>query len=81
MKLSSSMLALLLACLIALPLAGPSVGASEEKPVAAPLPAAEGEKKNPLVEEAEDLVANVEKTGKETTDLQSKLAGVNGEDR
>ena len=81
MKLSSSVLALLLACLFALPLAVPSVGASEEKPVAAPLPAAEGENKNPLVEEAEGLVANVEKTEKEAVDLQSKLAGANGEDR
>ena len=81
MKLSSSMLALLLACLIALPLAVPSVGASEEKPAATPAPAAEGEVKNPLVEEAEGLVANIEKTEKETAGLQTKLAGVNGEDR
>ncbi len=81
MKLSSSILALLLAALIALPLSVPSVGASEEKPAAAPLPAAEGEKKNPLVEEAEGLVANIEETEKETAGLQSKLASANGEDR
>lgn len=81
MKLSSSMLVLLLACLIALPLAVPSVGASEERPSATPLPAAEGEKENPLGEEAEGMVANVEKTEKESVDLQSKLAGANGEDR
>jgi len=81
MKLSSSTLALLLACLIALPLAVPFAGASEEKPAETPVPAEKGEKKNPLVEEAEGLGANVEKTGKETADLQSKLAGVNGEDR
>ena len=81
MKLSSSMLALLLACLIALPLTVPSVGASEEKPATTPAPTAEGEKKNPLLEEAEGLVANIEKTEKEAVDLQSKLAGANGEDR
>ena len=81
MKLSSSMLAPLLACLIALPLAAPFAGASQEKPDASPVPAAEGEEKNPLVVAAEELVASVEKTGNETADLRSKLAGVNGEDR
>jgi small conductance mechanosensitive channel len=81
MKPSSSMLALLLACLITLPLAPPSVGAAEEKLVETPTPAAEGVEKNPLVEEAEGLVANVEKTEEEIAGLQSKLAGANGEDR
>jgi SHS2 domain-containing protein len=80
-KPSSSVLALLLACLIALPLALPSVGAAEEKPFETPAPAAEGVENTPLVEEAEGLVANVDKTEEETAGLQSKLAGASGEDR
>jgi len=81
MKLSSSMIAILLAILIALPLTVPFAGASEEKPAETPVTAAEGEKKNPLVEEAEGLVASVQKTRDETLSLQSKLAGATGEDR
>ena len=81
MKFSSSMLALLLACLIALPLAVPFAGASKDDPAGTSVPATEAEEKNPLVEEAEGLVANVEKTREEMASLQSKLAGANGEDR
>ena len=54
MKLSSSMLALLLACLIALTLAVPFVEAAKEEPAKTPGPAV-GEEKNPLVAEAEGI--------------------------
>jgi small conductance mechanosensitive channel len=81
MKLSSSMLALLLACLIALPLTLPCPVNAEENPVETPAPTAEAEKKNPLVEEAETLIASAVETSKEVADLRSKAPAVNGEDR
>jgi small conductance mechanosensitive channel len=81
MKLSSSVLALLLVILIALPLTVPFAQASKDDPAGTSVPAAQEEAKNPVVEEAQGLVANVEKTRDEVVDLQSKLAGANGEDR
>jgi small conductance mechanosensitive channel len=81
MKLSSSMLAILLATLISLPLSAPSARASEEKPAETPVAAAEGNERNPLVEEAEGLVASVQKTREQMVSLRSKLAGATGEDR
>jgi small conductance mechanosensitive channel len=80
MKLSSSLLALLLASLIALPLTLPSVVASEDKPAETSVPA-EAEKKDPLVKEAEGLVANIQKTRQEIAEGESQLAAANGEDR
>ncbi len=66
MRIPSIPLALLLAGLVAL----------------TPAPAfAEAPEKNPLLEEAEGLVARVEKAEQEADGLRSKLAGVNGEDR
>jgi small conductance mechanosensitive channel len=81
MKHFSSVLAILLAILIALPLAVPFAGASEETPVEEPVQASEGGEKNPLVEKAEGLVLKLEETQKETLELQSKAAALNGEDR
>ncbi|MGW8323836.1 MAG: mechanosensitive ion channel family protein, partial [Thermodesulfobacteriota bacterium] len=81
MKLSSSVFAILLAILISLPLSAPYAKASKEKPAETPAAAAVGEEKNPLVEEADGLVASIRKTREETVSLQSKLAGATGEDR
>jgi small conductance mechanosensitive channel len=81
MKLSSSMLGLLLAGLIAIPLTVPFAGASDEKPVQTLAPVPKGEERNPLMVAAEGLVASVEKTREETAKLESKLPASNGEDR
>jgi len=80
MKLSSSTFALLLATLIALTLTVPAVQGSNDEP-AETSGLAVGEEKDPLVEEAESLVANIQKTRQEMAEVESKLAAANGEDR
>jgi small conductance mechanosensitive channel len=79
MKTSSTLLALLLACLIALMLAAPFVKASKDQPADTLAPTVE-EKKNPLVAEAEGLMANIQQLRREYDDLKGQLPGAKGED-
>jgi small conductance mechanosensitive channel len=80
MKLSWFRFALLLATLIALTLTVPTLDASTEAPPETPVPAME-EPKDPLVQEAEDLVANIRENRQKTADVKSKLAAVSDEER
>ncbi len=80
MKLSSSMPALFLAGLIALTLTVPFVEAAKDESPGTAGPAIE-EKNNPLIEEAQGLVAKIGKDRKASEELKARLQKATGEER
>lgn len=80
MKLSRSTLTLFLAVLVALTLALRFAEAAKDEPGEPPPPPAEAEQ-NPLVAEAEGLIANIQQLIKEHDELKARLFGAKGEDR